>query len=110
MDHAMSIKGVLYTLAFFGIVGLMLMIWGGLDYMESRNASPEPRVVELADLEKNPTIEGNNHVQIKEHAACYYALVYAARKKRFTKVDQNTSLTECYYPIVSSSNPAIEKI
>ena len=51
-------------------------------------------------------------MRIGPHAACYYATVFSYTKsRRFrTKLDENTRLSECFYPIVSAANPAVKKI
>ena len=107
----MGFRILLFILAFFGLIGLALVVMGIVDYADSRTASVAPAYVELADLEKDPSVT-NNHVCIGPHEACYYAGVYDYTKKKYSlpKAEGSITVDAYYYPIVSTSNPAMQKI
>jgi hypothetical protein len=87
-------------------------MWGWADYDESHTASDQPERIELADLEAGTKTIGNNHVVIGPHSAYYAGSIYSYTRKKFApkKTDDNTPITECFYPIMAPSNPGVKKV
>src|SRR5262245_8898576 len=97
-----------------GIAGLGLLIWGCVDYSNSRQSSSEPISVDLANLEGGARPD-NFHLRIGPHAACYFATVYEyeyVKKHRLSRPKDATpesKVVSSFYPIVSTSNPDVKK-
>ncbi len=100
----MTIRNVLLTSLFFGIVGAALLAQG---CGGKKPVSSEPIAVDIADLERGVKPE-QVQVIIGPHIALYDGLVYEYETEDPKNKDE-TKITVCYYPIFSKSNPAVQK-
>ncbi len=102
----------------FMIVGLILVVFGAAvgtsawqEREVSENTTREPVDVDLATLESGERVT-NNHVKIGSHYALYYSavLTYETYDRGSDKPSGDQFLRETYYPIISKSNPDIQKL
>jgi hypothetical protein len=108
-----KLRIILCCLIVVPMLGFALSAWGWSDYQESHTASPQPDVIELADIEKGKTIT-NNHVRLGSHSALYYTGVYTYSVPKHSPKDESskptTSVTEYFYPIVSTGDPSVKNL
>ena len=93
------------------VLGGFVAFWGSQEWMVSRGASAKPQVIELVELEKNPTIS-NNHLEIGSHTALYPVCVYEYQMKKGDTGDPTakTKVNHTYYPIISNDHPYLQQL
>ena len=105
-------KQKLAAVALFVLFGVGAASHGWMEWAASRDAAAEPVEVDLARLE-NGASPPNPHVRIGPHVACYYCTIgeFKTDKRRGRrKADAATRLTHCFYPILSTAHPFVQKI
>jgi hypothetical protein len=108
----MELKQVLVSSGVCMLMGLGLFMFAWQEWRVSADTSKAPLAVDLGKLESAPSSE-NNHLQIGPHSACYFATVYSyktKRRDRRKRPDADTSVSYCYYPIISSTHPYVQEI
>lgn len=102
----MGWKQLLATCFFLFMFAFAPSIYGWSERQVSSTATVEPLAVELEQLENGPAPD-NNHLKIGSHIACYFATVYkaTARGKGPKRPNENTQVSYCFYPIVSTTHP-----
>jgi hypothetical protein len=105
-------KQKIAVVALLVLLGIGAASYGWTEWTASRDAAAEPVEVDLAKLENGET-PANPHVRIGPHVACYGNTLfqYRTEKRRGKrKVEATTTLTHCFYPIVSAAHPSIQKL
>lgn len=88
-------------------VGGVICWLGFSEFRVGEGASPEPQVVELADLESG-AVPDNTHLQIGPHWRMYHELVFRYEAKRGADEDDVSDATKvdyAYYPVLSEAHP-----
>ena len=88
------------------ILGAVLGYYATQEMRVSSGSQGEPLAVDLAKLEAGETPE-SNYVRVGEHWALYPINVYAYKTGKYDKNQQpgpTTSITHCYYPLISKSH------
>ena len=90
------------------IGGIAMLFFGFQEFRLSRGTSSEPQSVNLAEIEAGQ-IPDNAHVTVGEHTAIYPAAVYSYSQSKYdtSEPTASTSVSYCYYPIISDSHPFI---
>lgn len=90
-------------------IGGVMVFFGVQELRVSSGTTADPAEVDLAELEREKTID-NNHIKVGDHVALYFVSVYEYQTTESATGDPGpgTKVTLCYYPIISPEHPFIE--
>ena len=91
------------------IVGVLAAAYGYGEYNLAKQSTPDPLQVDLATLEAGQ-VPDNRHLQVGEHWVIYDELFYTYETKKGRDIDENTKVTESFYPVISTSHPFFEDL
>jgi len=90
------------------VIGGVMVFFGVQEMRVSSGTTADPAEVDLAELERERTLE-NNHIKVGDHVALYSVSLYQYEATEFATGEPGpgTKVTHCYYPIISLEHPFI---
>lgn len=93
------------------VVGLVMAFFGIQEFRVSRGTTSEPLVADLTKLEGGEALT-NNHIRLGKHFAYYPGTVYSYRQSKYSSAEPtgSTSISYCYYPVVSTDHAFVKTL
>lgn len=91
--------------------GIVMMFFGGREFIVSYDTHSEPQHMELANLEQGIAPD-NNYLELGRHWRLYSAIVYQYKRPKNASQEPKPDyrVTYAYYPIISDDHPFFNRL